>query len=242
MSSTLWDRNNPLFFYGNEEKLDDLIGRIYGEVVSQFQYSDKKGGKAGLKLAAKFGGFLAALGIGEASAELGSEVSTEHAKERIAKITFEAKLDALLVYCAKNEDFPYINVHEGKVLKRDSGKTVPEWQGRDLEENDKEDKIGQVLGLFTPRRVLPPHDENASIAEEFMHQSKNLWLFSTIEESTVRCEIPVILSNTRLTSQHAVIAFAKMVAASDSKIEAYGLLTWKNGAVTCDPVAWRLFY
>jgi hypothetical protein len=30
----IWSRNNPLFMYGNEEKLNDLIGRVYGEVVT----------------------------------------------------------------------------------------------------------------------------------------------------------------------------------------------------------------
>ncbi|MCK5612274.1 hypothetical protein KAR91_60945 [Candidatus Pacearchaeota archaeon] len=241
MVSKLWDRNNPLFFYGNEEKLDDLIGRIYGEVVTQFQYSHKEGGKATLKLAAKIGGFLSALGLGEASGELGSEVSAEKAKERIVKIPFDSKINALHEYCSKNEDYPYINVHEGKVLRRRRGKLVSDWQGRDIEETDKMDRIGHVLGLFNPRRVSPPHDDTISIVDEFMNQKKHLWLFSSIEDSKIYCKVPVILSNTRLNSQHAVLAFAKM-AASDFKIESFGLLTWQNDSVTCDPIAWRLFY
>lgn len=241
MGSSLWDRNNPLFFYGNEEKLNDLIGRIYGEVVTGFQSSSKEGAKATMKLAAKFGGFLATLGIGEMSGELGAEVNAEEAKTRISSITLDTKIKALTEYCGKNERFPYIDIINGCKLKRHNKKIVSEWQQEPLTESERTDQVGQILGLFVPTRVIPPHDDEANIAQEFIQKSSNLWTFNSIEECSIRTQIPVILSNTRLTSQHAVIAFTKMVALN-FKIEALGLLTWQKGTLTCDPVAWRLFY
>jgi hypothetical protein len=241
VTSQLWDRNNPLFFYGNEEKLNDLTGRIFGEVTTAFQASSKEGAKASMKLAAKFGGFLSALGLGEASGELGAEVNSEDTKTRISSITFDAKLNAMSEYCHKNERFPYIDVVNGVALERGSGRAVSQWRQRALTEADRVDQIGHVLGLFKPTRVIPPHDTEANIAGEFMQQKKHLWNFQTIEGSSIRSEVPVLLSNTRLTSQHALLAVTKMMA-TDFKIEALGLLTWREGLLTCDPVAWRLYY
>lgn len=239
-SSKLWDRNNPLFFYGNEQKLDDLLSRVYGEVVTQFQTAQKEGAKATLKFAAKFGAILALLGLGEASSELGAEISHEDAKTRISTLSFDNKLAALTTYCIREEPFPYIDTTRGLVLQRGVG-LVADWTGRPIVESDRIDQIGQMLGLFTPRRVLPPHDASTNIALEFQEQKPHLWIFRSAPDSAVTAEVPVLLSNTRLTSQHALIAFAKF-SADYFKIESVGLMTWQDGSVTCDPVAWRLFY
>jgi len=241
VESKLWSRGNPLFFYGNEQKLDDLLTRAYGEVIAQYQMAEKEGGKAATKVAAKFGGILAALGLAEASGEIGAEISHDKTKTKIATVTFEHKLAALSAYCAEEEQFPYIDCARGLVLDRDPAKFVKDWSGRPLTNGDHVDRIGQVMGLFTPRRVVPPHDENANIALDLYEKKSSMWLFSTTPDCKIPAEVPILLSNVRPTSQHALIAFTKF-AADYFKIEAMGLLTWSDHAVTCDPVAWRLFY
>jgi hypothetical protein len=241
LNGMLWGRNNPLFFYGNEKKLDDLLARAYGEVVTQLQIAEKEGGKATLKFAAKFGGVLAALGLAEASSELGSEFSFEDAKTKIASITFETKLDALTTYCATHEEFPYVDAARGLILKRDHHTPVEDWIGRPIEHIDRIDRIEQMVGLFSVERVLPPHDVSASIAHDFQEQKANLWLFKSLPEAQLTAEVPILLSNTRLTSQHAILAFARS-SQDYFKIETVGLLTWNGNCITCDPIAWRLFY
>lgn len=52
MTSPSWDRDNPLFFYGNEQKLDDLLGHVYGEIAIQVHLAQKSGGQVGVKAAA----------------------------------------------------------------------------------------------------------------------------------------------------------------------------------------------
>jgi hypothetical protein len=241
LESKLWNRGNPLFFYGNEQKLDDLLTRAFGEVVSQYQTAVKEGGKAAAKVAAKFGSVLAALGLAEASAEVGAELSHDKTKTKIATVTFENKLAALSAYCAEAEIFPYIDCARGLVLDRDSSKFVKDWGGRGLTKSDRVDRIGQIMGLFAPRRIVPPHDENANIALDLYEKKSSLWLFSTTPDCELTAEVPILLSNVRPTSQHALIAFTKF-AANYFKIEAMGLLTWSGSVVICDPVAWRLFY
>jgi hypothetical protein len=237
-STNLWDRNTPLFLYGNEEKLDDLLTRAYGDVVTQFQTAHKEGGKAMLKLAAKLGGFLSALGLGEASAELAAEVSTEKTKTIIATRTFEGKLNALQSYALAQEGFPYIDSFRGLKLERSAG-TVAEWKGSKLVPKDCTDRIGQLLGLYRPRRLHPPGEGN--LVDDFMNHAKSLWLFEAIPESAIPSRIPILTSNTRLQSQHALVTFLHSLG-GNFKIECLGLIHWDGDIATCDPVAWRVFH
>lgn len=235
----LWGRNNPLILYGNEDKLNDLVGRAFGKVVTQFQDAEKSGGKATLKLAAKLGGFLSALGLGEASAELGSELSSERTRTLVSQQTFERKLDALTNYCNRNEAFPYIDSFRNLLLTRDGRRPVADWEGRVLTAADHVDQVGHVLGLFTPRRITPAGA--GDLVKDVMEKAPHLWLFESLPESGCGARIPVVLSNLRSVSQHAVLAFAHSLS-GNFKLEAIGLCSWEAGTVTCDPLAWRLFY
>jgi hypothetical protein len=240
--SMIFERNNPLFFYGNEEKLDDLLCRIYGTVLTEFSESDKSNIKGSMKLSAKFGQFLSFLNVGELGGEAGAEANVEDSRHFISKVGFDSKLDALASYCADNEPFPYFDSFNGKRLKRNrSSLPLNRSEFDEILESDKIDCIGQVVGIFHPTRVLPPHDQTASIAEEFRRGENTLWLFSASQESKVNVEIPILLSNCRLVSQYAVMSFVKS-SNSYFKIEALGLLTWVKDKIVCDPVAWRLFH
>jgi hypothetical protein len=241
MKRTLWDRNNPLFFYGNEEKLDSLLVRAFGEVVTQLSMADKSSVGLSMKLAAKFGGFLAALGVGEASAEWAPQVGSEATRTKIASVTFDSKLNALLEFCTANKPFPYIDLVRGLRLVRSNGAVVPDWKGTAIAPEDVDGMLGQVLGLFSCARLEPPQDATTSIVREFMDRTNNLWLFRTLNGSAIAAEIPVILSHVKGGSQHAVLALRESQE-KDFKIEALGLLTWRRDTLMCDPVAWRLFY
>jgi hypothetical protein len=231
---SVWTRNNPLFLYGSKEKLNDLVGRAFGRVVTQFQESQKRGGKGALKLAAKLGGFLASLGLGEASSELTAEISEERTRTVIAQQTFERKLNAVMAYCRENEPYPYIDSFRGLILTQDAKKLAGEWAGRAIAQTDRVDCVGMLLGLYTPRRVVPPTP--GSIVDDFMNQTKTLWLFESIPESKCTAQVPVLMSNTR-----ALLAFAHSMS-GNFKIETVDLCAWNGEAVTCDPLGWRLFH
>lgn len=244
MKSSLWDRDNPLFFYENEEKLNDLISRIYGEVVTGFQNSSKNGGKVSSNVNAKFGGFLSLFGIG-LDAELGSELNNEEVRTRLSSITFDAKLAVLSRYLQKNERFPYIDILNGFRLERNNKKMVEEWRQLELSYIDKQDQMGQIIGLFILKRINPPHDNKANIVADLLKDKNNLWMFHSIADSKISAKIPFFIKNLRPNIQGAVITFMNhdvIKHYTNFKIEAMGLLIWNDGSLNCDPVAWRVFF
>lgn len=238
--SRLWSRANPLTFYGNPEKLDDLLVRAYGELVAQEQSARKTSGKAAAKVKYGLGSLMRAL-LPSAEAELGTELSFESAKTKIVNATFESKLRALMEFVQENEAFFYLDTLRGLLLNRTEGQPVSEWSGSPIESRDMIDRIGHILGIFHATRVMPPNSGNAQLGDDYFHQRESLWLLSTSEESSVQARIPMIVRNMRPVSQHGTLALIHGQA-SFLNIEAFGLLSWNEGQVTCDPVAWRLFY
>lgn len=240
MTAEVWGKNNPLFMYGNEEKLDDLIGRAFGEVSTEIQRSRQMSGGVQAEATAKLGSLLRLIGLGEAEAKIAAKLDTAEAKQIISKQTFELKLLALENYALASDFYPYINVFSGEALQRTSGLVVSQWPAVSLGKEHQVDALGQVLGLFAPVRLVPPHEEGANIAQEYFSNQNTMWLLKSVPDSKIRAEIPIFLKHTRSNSQHATMAFVQ--GANRLKIECFGLLTWQGGGVVCDPVGWRLFY
>lgn len=236
----LWGRNRPLIFYGNQEKLNTLLFRAYGHVVTQTAQSHTQSGKASMGLSGKLGGLLSFFGLGEASAEASTEIGSERAKSVVYELPFEAKLDALMRYARGNEPCPYIDAYSGTILEGRTDTPLKERKGRPISQADRIDQLGFLLSLYRPTRLHPP-DASASIVDDFMNQANALWMFESIPQSKVRAEVPILACNARLQSQHGLVAFLRSVT-GNFKIETFGLCTWSHDRVTCDPVGWRLFY
>ncbi|MDD2468872.1 MAG: hypothetical protein PHI97_33290 [Desulfobulbus sp.] len=151
----LWDRSNPLTFYGNEQKLDDLLGRIWGEVVNDVATEKKTGNKWNAKFKAGFGKLMAFLGVGDISGELGTETSTEEVSRKVASIPFETKQRALADYLEARETIPYIDSYNGKCLLKTEGTPASEWPATPLDGKASGSYIGILLGLFTAIRESP---------------------------------------------------------------------------------------
>ncbi|HYP39159.1 MAG TPA: hypothetical protein VEX13_02265 [Chloroflexia bacterium] len=238
----IWDQYNPLFFYRNPEKLDDLIERAYGEIVTEVQQATKGGTKGTLSLTAKFGGFLTTLGLIDAGGQIGTEFTKEDARTKIVSVTYITKLNALIDYCRANEKLAYIDAYRGSVLSWNDKTSPFKWDGRPLISKDKVDAVGYVRGLYTLRRVIPPHDDTASLAKEIVDGEKGgLWQFTGLAGSVQPSEIPFLSRRITGGSQHAIIAFHNF-SQSYFHIEALGLLTWKDSVLVCDPIACRLFH
>lgn len=240
MSSEIWSRNNPLFMYGNEEKIDDLLSRISGDLTIQSEESEVRTNKIEGKGSVKFGEFLKFLNLPEIEASAGAEIRSDRTRKYISRMTFDSKLNALTMYVSGLDFFPYFDVYNGNYMFRNSKKLVPEWDGEQISANHRIDAIGQIVGFFSPVRMYPPHDESANIVEDYMKGINNLWLLKSTDDSSIRASIPIFIGKTRSASQHAILTFLKY--GDRLKIESFGLLTWVDDGVTCDPVAWRLFY
>jgi hypothetical protein len=234
---SIWSNSEPLFVYGNEDKLDDLISRIYGVVLDSLEVSSTKGKTGSAKAGVEFGGFLSA--VGKATGEVEGGVSSENMKSRLGSVTFDTKMRALIDYAKENEPYPFIDLVRGVRLVREAGKSFEEWKTTPISEQDQNDYIGNLVGLFKARRIEPPHDEKTSIVGEFLNQSASLWSFATTDECKVKATMPVVMKHTRTVSQLALMAFANM-AELHFQILATGLLTWNKGQIFCDPIAWRL--
>ncbi|MCA1241467.1 hypothetical protein LC092_03340 [Stappia stellulata] len=240
VETELWGKNNPLFMYGNPEKLDDLLGRAFGEVVTGFEKSAAKSVGSQMEMAAKFGSFLSILGLGEIEGKISGEFDSSKAKTVLSKIPFDQKLKALEQYALTQDFFPYLNAFEGKSLERRPGQLVQSWPSTTIGPEHQVDNIGQILGIFEAERLVPPHDDNANIGSEYFGSQDTCWLLRSVSDSVVYVEMPIFLRHTRSNSQHGVMAFIK--SNGRYKIECFGLLTWSDDKVTTDPIAWRLFY
>lgn len=261
MASKLWDHNNPMFMYGNEAKLDDLLSRAFDSVVTGYQKSNKRG----YSLEAKIKSLFSIAEISSLGFDVAGGFSYEKAKTEISAITFDKKLSMLTAYCEKNEDFPYINAYEGTILVRSLDKDIPEWAPKPIEDSNKKSCVGQVLSIFMAEQLTgtnmqkslheqlfedqqkiyssPKLLENMSsvsqrLVDDCMENRNNLWLFKSVEESKIKVELPMILSNIRPVSQMAMLTF---MTSKEYKIEATGLLYWEGDKIMCDPIAWRLY-
>ncbi len=262
MASKLWDHNNPMFMYGNEAKLDDLLSRAFDTVVTGYETSQTNG----YSLEATIKSLFSIADISSLGFDVSGGFSYERAKTEISAITFDKKLSMLTAYCEKNEEFPYINAYEGTVLVRNCEKGVPEWKPKVIEDGDKKSCVGQVLSIFTAEQLTGTnmqkslheqlfedqqklysspkllfkdvHSVSQRLVDDCMENRNNLWLFKSVEESKVQVELPMILSNIRPVSQMAMLTFMTF---KEYKIEATGLLYWEGDKILCDPIAWRLF-
>jgi len=238
----IWDRNKPLFLYGNEDKLNDLLFRIYGEIIKGYQETAKDGLKSNLKISTKIGGFLSALGLINFGAEVGLELNSENSRTKIVNSDINSKIKALTEYFNKqNSPLPYFDLYNDLRLEENKNLPVSEWKNSIIRDRDKISQIGYTLCLYNVKRILPPDNKKkANIAREFLNKENNLWLFYSIQGSKYCIDVPVLLSNARLVSQHAVVALDKFYE-SYYKIETLGLISWDNDKIICDPIYWRLF-
>ncbi len=231
------DGRNPfsLFWYANEEKVNQLLFQVVGRVITQIESSDGRGRKRFAKLNAKIGSLLSAIGIGEFGGEAGVELSQDSTKRQIEQVEFHHKFNALMDYLSRFERLPYLDAHRGLWLIPEDAKDASKWEGNEVTVDSHYEGIGVLFGAFLARRVVPPHDARADFSKELMRRPHNLWLLSTADDSTVRAEIPIVMSNIRFASQSAV-ARACCLGERPGTIQAFGVLSWTDDLVSCDPV------
>lgn len=245
MELKIWDCENQLFMYGNEEKLNDLLSRAFESVVTGYQKSKK----TEFNFATTVRNLFAVPQISNLGFDVSGAFSFERAKTEVSAITFDKKFHMLLAYCQNHEELPYINAHDGKILFRNCKKSISEWESRLITDGDKKECIGQVACIFKlentgrnfergtlAEQLFYPMREQ--LYEEFFSEKKSLWLIKSTHRSKHEVEIPILLSNLRLVSQYAMSSLANF---PEHKIEATGLLFWEGNKIICDPIALRLF-
>ena len=216
-----------------------MLAEIYGAVETEFQASQKEGLKTQLKLAARFGSLLAWLGLGEVSGEVSAERSRETGSVRISKVPITAKVNALIAYqLENNKRLPAYDIDNEQVVSFHRDGKAGGWGG--FGDKDKTDGIGLLAGRFFFRRLEPaPSDATPSLVDDLLNKREHLWLCETSPSAPIPAEIPFLTTNFRRTSQSA-IARLRGDPAKSRRIEAMGVLAWRNGTLHCDPIAWTV--
>ncbi|QJW93799.1 hypothetical protein FTUN_1310 [Frigoriglobus tundricola] len=83
------------------------------------------------------------------------------------------------------------------------GPLVSDREGSAIGPQDHVNCVGYLLGVYSVRRLHPA--EAGDPVADFLEQRKHLWLFESIPESVVPSKSPILMSNTRLNSQHAIM-------------------------------------
>ncbi len=253
-----FDVFNSLYIYGNENKLDDLLGRIYCAVISELQIQNKIGKNIRGKTSAKINKLLSSIGLPEIEMELSGNFDQENVKSVVSSITFDSKVEMLIAYYKKNKTFPCLDLLYGDYYEYINNKKVN--KGNYFEDS----AIGLIGGIFSAKRVYPPivesfeslaHDisifdksrmhncikesvrENTNIYKDFYEKQNNLWVLSTIKTNIIKGKIPIQIGNIRSVTQFGLL---KLMQESEYPIEAIGILTWENEILICDPIAFRL--
>ena len=173
----LWDRNNPLYFYSNDDTIDEIIVRIYGELIESITQSKKDGGKGSCGIKAKFGSILSLLGLGEIEGNVSGEISFEDVKSTVTKVSFENKLASIVDFYKRNNQFPYIDTYTGVELIRNNNAFVSDWIQKDLK-IESNSFVGQILGLYEIRRIHPPTDNPGfDLTHDFLNKPNTIWEF-----------------------------------------------------------------
>lgn len=233
-----------LSVYRNEKKIDEILSRLWGGLVTSLEESEGKGSKWSAGLSAKIGTLAGMLGMGEVGGQAGFERSQEKVQKHITSLTYANKLKILLDYFHTQDRFRYVNLWDGveHVPPRDGKIEFGLWETGPLNaENDY--FTGYVMGLFTPKRIVPPPKGNENPAQEILNQEKSLWEFQSMEGSVYPGSIPWIPYNFTDMSQHCIVIMAKSITPGTGiHVNAFGLVHCKDRVFTCDPISFSLYY
>lgn len=228
-------------FYRSEVKIDEMVSRIWGELIDSFSACDEKQQKRKAALSAKIGSLAALMGIGEVSGSVDVERLGKEAEIRLSHLTYGNKIDILYAHLNGNEKQFYFNVSDGYYAPS-KGKdfyskealapmpTSPDYLG-----------FGFLCGRFTTVRVHPPHDDTANFINDALHKESTLWEFRSTEDSAYRASFGCIPKFCTEGSQGAFIALAKGLQKGHHIVACYGYITTTDGALQCDPIFFQLF-
>lgn len=248
------DSATSLYIYGNEEKLDDLLSKIYTFVVSQFELQTNKGKSFGGKIKVGLNKFLSKFGLPDIEMEFGGNLEHENIKSVVSSITFDSKMEMLKSYYKTNGRYPCINLLSGENYEYKNNKKIA---------SDKYfngNLVGVVLGQFAAKRIYPPVKSMILLADDvrafdskrmgidsvittpnvindFTDNKNNLWTFYTVKDNVTQGEIPFLIGNIRAVSQYGLV---KLYTQTEYPIEAIGILSWKDNVLICDPIAFKL--
>lgn len=250
-----YDVFNSLYIYGNEEKVDDLLGRVYFTVASQFEIQTKNGKSFNGKLSGGLNKIFSKFGLPEIEIEFDGNIEYESIKSVVSSITFDSKVDMLISYYKKNGRYPCIDLLHGDYYEYENNKKV------NRENYFDGFMVGCVSGQFAAKRIYPPiesalslsHDikifdesrinssigksVTATVFNDFADKSNNLWNLYTVKANAIKGEIPILIGNIRSVTQYGLL---KLCRQSEYQIEAIGVLNWENNVLVCDPIAFRL--
>lgn len=252
---------NSLYIYGNEEKLDELLGKIYTSVITEFEIQTKRGKSLSGNLKGGLNKIFSKFGLPEIEMEFRGNLQCENIKSVVSSITFDSKVEMLISYYKKNGRYPCIDLLHGEHYEYKNNKVVnKETMGN--EELFEGCLVGVVDGKFAAKRIYPPvesplslsHDirifeesrllgdikksVQATIFNDFSDKSNNLWELYTVKSNAIQGTIPILIGNIRTVSQYSLL---KLYKQSEYIIEAIGVLSWENDMVVCDPIAFRLY-
>lgn len=250
-----YDVFNSLYIYGNEEKVDDLLGRIYFSVISQFEIQTRKEKRFGGKFKGGLNKIFGKFGLPEIEAEFEGNFEYENIKSAVSSVTFDTKVDILISYYKKNGRYPCVNLLYGDYYEYEENKKV------NKEDYFQGSMVGCVYGQFAARRIYPPiestlslvHDVRifdesriynsvkksleATVYNDFADKSNNLWNLYTVKKNILQGEIPILIGNIRSVTQ---LGLLKLCQQFEYQIEAIGVLSWENSILKCDPITLRL--
>ena len=246
---------NSLYIYGNEQKVDDLLGKIYFSVISQLEVQISKEKSFGGNFKGGLNKIFHKFGLPEIEAEFNGNIKHENIKAVVSSITFDFKVDMLISYFKKNGRYPYIDLLNGDYYEYENNKKIIS------EQYFEGYMVGCVIGKFAAKRIYPPAESaiqlfhevsifeesravgdvkksvTATVLNDFTDKRYNLWDLYTVKSNMIQGEIPILIGNIRSVSQ---LGLLKLYQQSEYLIEAIGVLNWENGRLMCDPIAFKL--
>ncbi|MDQ3820909.1 MAG: hypothetical protein M3362_24935 [Acidobacteriota bacterium] len=228
--------------YKNEQKIDELLSRIWGQLITSIEQGQKDGQKRQGKFAAKLGGLASLLGIGEVGGEYGFERSKDTSTNKISTLTYDNKIQILLTYFVENENFRIINVYDGVEHfppNTDSSNFLL-WSVKPLRVAETE-FVGHISGIYKPVRLVPSGGSASEALDEIMWRKTSLWEFQSVEKSAFKASIPWIPAHFQFVSQSSLAAIHQNLSAG-LRLQALGIIRRNGDTFTCDPISMRMHY
>lgn len=237
----LWNSNfRNIVVYRNTSKIDDLISRLWGQLVSSITITDSADTKKRGKLSAKLGKLASLVGLGEIGGEVELERSTNKAISQLATLTYENKVQILHAFQAESEELRYLHAFQGlELFPDDSSQSPADWRSSAWPEKDDE-FLGYTIGCFRAQRLVPPDEGMANPVTEVLADIKSLWQLQSVPGSSLRVLVPFLTQFCTLSSQQSLVALAHSTRAEGIWVNILGLAKRTDGLFTCDPVAFSI--
>lgn len=142
------------------KKVDDLIGRIFFTVASQFEFQTKNRKNFGGKFKGGLNKLFSQFGLPEIEIEFDGNIEHKNIKSVVSSITFDSKVDILISYYKKNGRYPCIDLLHKDYYEYENNKKVSKDNYFDGL------MVGCIAGEFAAKRIYPPVKSPLSLSHD----------------------------------------------------------------------------